>query len=277
MSIRAFCVSLAIGLFAAVSANAQTPASAPPTSNATAPPSGIADLASSAYILGRDDVVEVGLLGQAGFSGRTRVQADGTIQLPLIGKVPVADRTTAEVSELVRKALVGGQFFTDPVVTVEVVGYASRYVTVLGAVGSPGLIPINRPYRLSEILARVGGVQAGAADHLAVRSDNGDERKYPIRELATGGDAQDPYVKAGDKIYAPMAETFYVSGKVNSPGALPLTGDTTVRIAIARAGGLAESGSDKKVTVNRGGKKTKLKLDDKVEAGDVLEVGERLF
>lgn len=276
MSIRTFCVALAAGLLAAASGHAQTPA-AQSSTNATTPPSGIADSASSAYILGRDDVVEVGLLGQSGFSGRTRVQADGTIQLPLIGKVPVADRTTAEVSEVVRTALVKGQFFTDPVVTVEVVGYASRYVTVLGAVGSPGLIPINRPYRLSEILARVGGVRDGSADYLSVRADNGEERKYPIRDLSMGGDAQDPFVKAGDKIYAPMADTFYVSGKVNSPGALALTSDTTVRVAIARAGGLAESGSDKKVTVTRGGKKTKLKLDDKVEAGDVIEVGERLF
>lgn len=279
MSTRIFCVALAAGLVAASSLSAQTPATqAPPSStNATSPPSGIADATSSAYMLGRDDVVEVGLLGQSGFSGRTRVQADGTIQLPLIGKIPVADRTTAEVSEAVRKALVDGQFFTDPVVTVEVVGYASRYVTVLGAVGSPGLIPINRPYRLSEILARVGGVRDGSAEVLVVRSDNGDEKRYAIRDLATGGDTQDPHVRAGDKIYAPMAETFYMSGKVNSPGALTLVGETTVRVAIARAGGLAESGSDKKVTVTRGGKKTKLGLDDKVEPGDVIEVGERLF
>jgi polysaccharide export outer membrane protein len=276
MSIRTFCVALAVGLLAAASGHAQTPA-AQPSTNATSPPAGIADSTSSAYILGRDDVIEVGLLGASGFGGRTRVQADGTIQLPLIGKVPVADRTTAEVSELLRKALVAGQFFTDPVVTVEVVGYASRYVTVLGQVGSPGLIPINKPYRLSEILARVGGVRDGAADHLVVRSDDGNESKYLIRDLATGGDAQDPHVKAGDKIFAPVAETFYVSGKVNSPGQLALTSDTTVRVAIARAGGLAESGSDKKVTVTRGGKKTKLKLDDKVEPGDVIEIGERLF
>lgn len=276
MSIRTSCVALAVGLLAAVNGHAQTPA-AQPSTNATSPPTGIADSTSSAYILGRDDVIEVGLLGQTGFSGRTRVQADGTIQLPLIGRIAVADRNTAEVSEAVRKALIAGQFFTDPVVTVEVVGYASRYVTVLGQVGSPGLIPINRPYRLSEILARVGGVRDGAADHIVVRSDNNDERKLLIRDLATGGDDKDPFVKAGDKIYAPVAETFYVSGKVNSPGALALTADTTVRVAIARAGGLAESGSDKKVTVSRGGKKTKLSLDEKVEAGDVIEVGERLF
>jgi polysaccharide biosynthesis/export protein len=162
-------------------------------------------------------------------------------------------------------------------VTVEVVGYASRYVTVLGAVGQPGLIPINRPYRLSEILARVGGVRDGAADHLIVRSDSGEERTLLIQDLATGGDNEDPYVKAGDKIYAPMAATYYIYGQVNSPGAYPVMSDGTVRMAIAKAGGLTASGSDKKVSVTRKGQKVKLDLAAKVEPGDVLEVGERLF
>ena len=51
----------------------------------------------------------------------------------------------------------------------------------------------------------------------------------------------------------------------------------TVRQAIARAGGLTASGSDKKVQVNRGGSKVKLSADALVEPGDVLVVGERLF
>ena len=55
---------------------------------------------------------------------------------------------------------------TRRIVEVEVVSYASRYVTVLGAVGSPGLIPMDRPYRLSEILARVGGARQDGADHV---------------------------------------------------------------------------------------------------------------
>lgn len=280
MSIRFFGVVLAVGWLTAMGAFAQptTPApAAQSTTNATAPPSGIADAASSAYVLGRDDVIEVGLLGRQDFTGRTRVQADGAIQLPLIGKVPVADKTTAEVSEEVRKRLVAGGFFADPVVTVEVVGYASRYVTVLGLVGSPGLIPINRPYRLSEILARVGGVRDGAADYLIVRPDVGVERRLLIRDLATGDDEQDPFVKAGDKIYAPQAEQFYIYGQVNSPGAYAVANDLSVRMAIARAGGLTTSGSDKKVTVNRDGKKVKVDLNAKVAPGDVFEVGERLF
>lgn len=233
--------------------------------------------ASSAYVLGRDDTLEIGLLGRTDFGGRARVQADGTIQLQFVGKIQAADRTTAELADAIRKALQAGGYFSDPVVTVEVSGYASRYVTVLGAVGSPGLIPMNRPYRLSEILARVGGVRDGAADYIVVRSAAGQEKRLLVRDLATGDANQDPFVTAGDKIYAPAAEIFYIYGQVNSPGAYPLQSGMTVRMAIAKAGGLTESGSDKKVDANRGGKKTRVDIASEVQAGDVLVVGERLF
>lgn len=270
-------MAVAMGLPAAASAQATSsqPVAGAPAQSAT--PTIVPEPASSAYVLGRDDVIEVGLLGRNDFGGRARVQADGTIQLPFIGKVPAIDKTTAELSEAIRKALQAGGFFSDPVVTIEVVGYASRYVTVLGAVGSPGLVPINRAYRLSEILARVGGVRDGAADYLVVRSESGGERRLQVRDLATGDVGQDPYVTPGDKIYAPMADIFYLSGQVKSPGAYPIQTGLTVRMAIAKAGGLTESGSDKKVETNREGKKTKLKLEDPVMPGDVLIVGERLF
>lgn len=285
MSIRIFLVVMMASLFAGAGAFAQgqapaTPAAPPGAASTALPgttPAGVLDSGSSSYILGRDDVIEVGLIGRTDFGGRTRVQADGSIQLPLIGKLAVADHTTAEVSEMVRKALQTGGFFADPVVSVEVVGYASRYVVVLGAVGNPGIVPINRPYHVSEILARVGGVREGAADYLSVRSTDGKERKLSIRELATGDSTQDPYVQAGDKIYAPMADLFYVYGEVKSPGAFSLVSDMTVRMAIARAGGVTENGSDSKVEVTRGGKKTKLDPSAKIQPGDILKIGERLF
>jgi polysaccharide export outer membrane protein len=232
---------------------------------------------SSAYVLGRDDVVEVTLLGRSDFSGRSRVQADGTIQLPLIGKVIAAEHTTAELSDTVRKQLQTGGYFADPIVNVEVSSYASRYVTVLGAVGSPGLVPINRPYRLSEILARVGGVRADAADYLVVRPEKGEEKHLIIRDLATGDASKDPYVAAGDKIYSPVADVYYVYGQINAPGAYPLAANMTVQMAIAKGGGLTASGSDKKVEVTRGGKKVKLDMAAKLQSGDVLFIGERMF
>lgn len=256
-------------------------AAAQPSSPAPgAPPVGAAPILnapSSAYVLGRDDVIMIGLLGRSDFGGRTRVQADGTIQLPFVGKMPAADRTTDELAGAIGKALKAGGYFADPVVTIEVVEFASRYVTVLGAVGSPGLIPINRPYRLSEILARVGGVREGAADYLVVRSQSGGEKRLFVRDLATGDLSQDPFVTPGDKIYAPAAETYYIYGQVGGPGVFPVISGMTVRMALARSGGLTASGSDKKIEATRGSRKVKLKLDDKVEPGDVIVVGERLF
>lgn len=276
--IRTFISSLsaALLLMFGVAAYAQPATEAAPPPAPTAAPGGLTG-ASSAYVLGRDDAVQVGLLGGGSFGGTTRVQADGTIQLPLVGKIPAADKTTAELADTIRQALQKGGFFNDPVVVVEVVGYASRYVTVLGAVGNPGLVPIIRPYRMSEILARVGGVRSDGADYLVVISSNGTEKRLMVKDLSMGGLDKDPYVSAGDKLFAPPAEIFYIYGQVNNPGAIVLATGMTLRQAIAKAGGLTASGSDKKVDATRDGKKTRLTLDEPVKPGDVLVVGERLF
>lgn len=272
-------IFLAVAACAAVSYGPAAWAQTPPAGAAlqSTPPASDVTSGDTGYVLGRDDVVEVTLVGRTDYGNRARVQADGSIQLPLIGKLVAADKTTAELADSVRTALKNGGYFADPIVSIEVVAYASRYVTVLGAVGQPGLVPINRPYRISEILARVGSVREGAADYLIVRGEKGEEKRLFIKDLATGDLTADPYVSPGDKIYAPLAEQFFVYGAVQGPGAFPISSEMTVRQAIARAGGLTESGSDKKVEATRGGKKVKLKLDDKLQAGDVLVIGERLF
>ncbi len=259
---------------APLSAYAQPAAPAPvapaPAAEATPAP-------SPDYVLGPDDVIDVEVLGRADFKTRARIGADGTIQLPLIGRISAADRTARAFSEEVRAALQSGGYFANPIVNVEVSSYASRYVTVLGAVAQPGLVPINRAYRLSEILARVGGVTANGAEYLVVRPVNGPEQRLVIRDLATGDASKDPFVSPGDKIFAPQAELFYISGQVNSPGTYPVAADMTFRLAIARAGGLNAAGSERRLQVTRNGTKVKVNLDDKIQPGDVVVIGERLF
>lgn len=270
MSNRALGLAIVATLLTPFTAWAQTP---PPASSASAITTG----SPRSYVLGPDDLLEVGLIGRTDFGGRARVQGDGTVQLPLVGKIRAADRTTNELADEIRKALRAGGYYADPVVTVEIISYSSRYLIVLGSVANPGLIPMDRPYRVSEILARVGGVRETAADYALVVSQDGMEQRLNITEMATSGGTKDPYLKAGDKIFVPTAPTFFIYGKVNAPGEFVLRNDTTLRMAIAKGGGLAEAGSDKKVTVTRNGKKAKLSLDDKVASGDVIVVGERLF
>jgi polysaccharide biosynthesis/export protein len=235
----------------------------------------------SSYLLGFGDVVEISLVGRADFGSRARVSTDGTILLPLVGKIQASDRTVIELSEDVRKALIKGGFYADPIVRADVINISSRYVTVLGNVGSPGLLPLDRNYRLSEILARVGGGSGDAADYiLLTKSGATSAQRYYIAKLAAGGVGEDPLVQSGDKIYIPSAlnEVFYVSGQVKSPGEYAVTDGLTFRMALAKSGGVTENGSEKKLKVVRDGKPLKkVKLDQVVKVGDIVTIGERLF
>ncbi len=282
----ALVLTVAAGFVGQAAAQPATPDQPPPADNiassetqatgAAPPATGVET--SGAYILGRDDVIAVGLLGRNDWGGRARVQVDGTIQLPLIGKIKAAEKTTSELAEVIRKALQTGGYYADPIVNIEVVSFASRYVTVLGAFGRSGLIPMNRPYRLSELLAQLGGVREGAADYIIVRSLNGQEKHYSIRDLATGDLSQDPFVQAGDKLYAPQADLFYVYGAVKAPGVFPITsGELTLRMALIRAGGVTDQGSDKKAEVTRAGKTLTLDPTAKILPGDVIYIKEKLF
>ncbi len=254
---------------APMAAHAQTQ---PPQPQGQQPQSAAAD-----YILGPGDVVEVDVLGQSEFKTRARIRSDGTIALPFLGNVPTQGNTPTGFAQKVAGALGAGGYYINPIVSVEVVGYASRYVIVLGSVASPGLQPVDRDYRISEIIARAGGIGANGADYVVLTRADGQEQRLQFEKIATGTGTDDPMVSPGDKIYVPLAEQFFIYGQVNAPGAYALKDDMTLRKAIARSGGLSPSGSDKRVSVFRNGEKTKLELDQVVQAGDVIVIGERFF
>ena len=149
--------------------------------------------------------------------------------------------------------------------------------TVLGAIANSGLQPVDREYRLSEILARAGGLRADSNDEIVIRNDSGQEQRLTYSSVALGLSDSDPIVRPGDRIFAPVAESFYIYGQVNAPGAYPTKRDLTIRNALGRAGGLTPNGSQGKVKVFRKGEQIKLSLEDKVQVGDTIVVGERLF
>ena len=249
-----------------------------PKSQALLPPAVSAPATpDQGYILGSQDVVQVDVLGRTDFSTKTMIGTDGKIQLPLLGSVLASDRTVLQLRDEITQALQQGGFFNKPIVEVQVVSYASRYVTVLGAVGTPGLIPVDRPYRLSEILARVGGVRDTATDHVVLRTKDG-EKNYAIKDLATGDINLDPYVQPGDKIFAPNADMFYIKGQVKAPGGYGLSPHMTLVMALARGGGMTDLGSDSHIKIIR--KKIEITpkdLNAEILPDDVIDVGEGWF
>ncbi len=295
-------IAIAAALVLATLSRSPAEAKAPPTAPASAPasatgpasgvrpgvaPSAAAPTAASPaggasldqnYVLGPGDIVEISVLGRPDFTVRARISQDGNIQAPYLGTVPASNRTAQELGDQLAKALEAGGYFSKPVMKVDIVSFASRYVTVLGEVATPGLMPVDRPYHLSEILARAGGPREDAADYVVIRSEHGPERHLSIKTLATGDASEDPYVAANDKIYVPKAEIFYLSGQVRSPGAFPLEPGLTLRMAIGRGGGLTDLGSDHHVKVTgKDGHVRRVSLDDLILPGDVVVVGEKLF
>jgi polysaccharide export outer membrane protein len=233
------------------------------------------------FQLGYGDTVAVVLVGGKDFDTHAPVSSEGTVVLPLIGKVNALGLTTAQLTQAIEDALKKGGFYSSPIVRVDVIGVASRYATVLGDVSSPGLLPLDRDYHLSDIVARVGARAGEGAGTIVLTHSNGESKRYSIEDIATGGSGDgDPLIQAGDKIYVPAAaaEVVYVSGQVRGPGAFPITKNMTVRDAIARGGGLTEMGSEKKLKLFRKNEAVNgVKLDTPLQAGDILQIGERLF
>jgi polysaccharide export outer membrane protein len=265
---------LAMAPLPALAQVASTPAGTPP---AAVPPAG--DTAApipASYLFGAHDVINIAVVGRTDFNQQVLVQDDGTISLALIGSITATNLTALQLKSVIEQRLRSGGYFLKPEVTVTLASAASQYAVVLGDIGAPGLAALDRPYHLSELVARSGGVKQGS-DILTVTTAGGETREFSLRAIATGA-SPDPMVAPGTKIYVQPAQLFYIYGQVGSPGTYALERDMTVRNALARAGGLSALGSIKKVKIYRGDKEFKpTDLNQKLMPGDTVNVGERFF
>src|SRR5690606_38319226 len=89
------------------------------------------------------DVVAVEVRDEPSMGGQFQVAEDGTILIPLLGIVPVAGRTFAEVERDVRAAY--ARELADPVLRVRPL----VRVAVLGEVMRPGLFPVDATHSIA--------------------------------------------------------------------------------------------------------------------------------
>lgn len=268
MRIRAI-VALMVGCAVSGVAIAQVPA-----------PTGVAMMkASDGYVLGNNDEVEVTLFG-TGVNQvvRTRIKEDGTITVPYLGSVMARDRTARALSTEIAAQLRSGGYFTKPVVNVEVTQFISNGVTVFGEVGTPGVFPLDRPQTVGMMVARAGGVRPDGADYAILkRQGDSTEHRILLSTLAGEWSAATPLL-ASDTLYVPVTPMIYVYGQVNAPGTFGIRNGMTIRQALARAGGPTLAGSERNVSIYRGGQKLKkVELESPVQEGDTLFVHERIF
>lgn len=249
-----------------------------PAAAQSAAPNGAAASPARGYVLGPDDTVQVVVYGQAEFNVTTRIKSDGTIVMPLIGVVKADGLTNIALAKDIGDRLVAGGFLKQPLVNVEVVAYVSRSVNVAGNVGSPGIVPLDRPYHALEVLLKTGWVRADGANFVYLRRPGQPERRLEVEQLLRGDVAADPALMPGDTLYVPPAETFFIMGQIQGPGMKAILPGMTIRQAIALAGGVTASGkADKVGLVRGGGKEIDADPSQKVQNGDVIVIKERLF
>jgi polysaccharide export outer membrane protein len=247
------------------------------------------------YVIGPPDVLLVQVFDQPDLGGKFTVEADGTIGVPLIGRVPAGGLTLRELEGELKRRLADG-YLRNPQVMVAVEQYRSQRVFVMGEVRQPGPVALNGDMTLIEALAHAGSTLATASGEVAIvraRQGRADGPVTPdqdagtevfrasIRDLESGALSQNLALRDGDTVFVPRAESFYVFGQVKNPGAYSLQKNTTVLQALSLAGGVSEQGAMNRVRVIRveNGVKEELRvqLTDLVQPEDTIVVPQRFF
>lgn len=241
----------------------------------------------SSLVLGIGDAISIQVYGRPELATTTYIAADGSITMPLAGKVAVGGVSPAVAGQRVATAFQRGNILLDPQVTIFLVQARSQQVSVLGAVQSPGRFVIDAQTSLLDVLAEAGGMREDSDDTvILLRSDkNGDPGRIAIDlRTLTQNAAITPMLalRGGDSIYVPVAEPFYVSGEVNTPAMYRLKSGMSVLQAISLAGGVTPRGSSSRIEIRRRNKDGSYavhagKPGEPVMANDIIRVKERLF
>ena len=176
--------------------------------------------------VGAGDLLYVSVSGAPELSRSYRVSAEGRRLLPLLKEsIPVAGLIPTSISKVISEELVHEQVLVEPIVSVAVLEYRSRLVSVVGAVKLPGTIQAVGDFRLLDAIARAQGIAPEAGPEILVSRANGGSEtiRVSIKDLLQGKDpAQNIVLHGGEVIRVPDAPKLYVVGNVKMPGTYPL-------------------------------------------------------
>lgn len=206
------------------------------------------------YILGPNDEIVIFASHADDLNGKSvRISPTGEISLAQIGRVHVAGMTVDELqAELTERLKV---FIKQPDVVVNITQFKSQPVSVLGEVGSPGIVQLEGRKNLIEVLALAGGTKPSAGSRIRItrRLDAGpiplasakSEGDYSVADVNVSsiGDGSRPtdniLIQPNDIISVSKADIVYVIGVVGTPGGFALNDRKSISVieALARAGG----------------------------------------
>jgi polysaccharide biosynthesis/export protein len=200
--------------------------------------------------LGNNDLLGITVYDSPELTRTVRVDSAGEIRLPMLHRpIKAAGLYPVDLEKSITGALIEEQVLVDPVVTVTVVEYRSRPISVVGAVRTPLTFQATGTVTLLDALSQAGGLTENAGPEILVSGNTNSSaddavtavQRIPVHSLI---DAIDPSLNlvlhGGEEVRVPEAGKFYVLGNVHRPGAFSMTdaSQSTVLKALAMAEGM---------------------------------------
>jgi polysaccharide biosynthesis/export protein len=243
--------------------------------------------------VGPSDLLAVSVYGAPELTRTVRVSPEGSIRLPML-KQPIAVEglMPEEIERSLAAALTATQILVDPVVTVTIAEFASRPISVAGAVRKPLTFQASGRTTLLDALARAEGLNPEAGAEILVTRAAGPEgvpvtRRIAVKNLLEAADpAANVLLEGGEEIRVPEVGRVFVVGNVTRPGAFPLADaeGMTLLKALALAEGLSRfaskeayiyrpvDGAKQEIIVELRGVMDRKRPDVALAAGDILYI-----
>jgi protein involved in polysaccharide export with SLBB domain len=165
--------------------------------------------APSANLLGAGDKLALRVYNEEHLGGEFVVAPEGSISVPLIGKVEVTGLTCARLEDLLVHKLQEG-YLQKPSVTCSVLEYNSKKVFVFGEVNKPGNFRFVEEMSVVQAISEAGGLseRASADNTTLVRVVQGEKVKVRVPvEAIMAGEVENLPLLPGDILVIP--ETIY--------------------------------------------------------------------
>lgn len=219
-----------------------------------------AALPRSGYVLGIGDSVIIRAREAEEISDKPiRIDLDGNLDLPMVGPIYAAGLTSRQLEQRIREKL--SVFVKEPDVSVVIQEAKSQPVSVIGAVGSPGVHQLEGSKTLVEVLSLAGGLRADAGYRIKITRLTASGRlplpntvedathEHVVGEVMLKSllEAQNPVenieILPNDVISVPTAELIYVVGTVKKSGGFVLGEHQRISVlqALSMAGGLDQA------------------------------------
>jgi polysaccharide export outer membrane protein len=252
-----------------------------------------------AYRIGPGDLLELKVFQVDELSQTVRVSEDGSITLPLLGRVVVEGLTQEGVVQKLT-GLLQAKYVKNPQVTIFIKEYKNQQVAVIGAVEKAGSYELVGRKNLLQIISMAGGFSETAGNEVFILREGPDGQTSTIsinlKDLLVNGNQKlNVPIEPNDVINVPVDKEIrvFVMGRVTRPGAVKakLSEGISLLQAIADAGGLAEGAKQGSITIARKdkvGKEQKIRVnlrdiikgrkkDIKLQEGDVVFVPESFW